>query len=323
MTLLGGAVASPALLLRAAHAQPKIRRLGVLSQGWAGAHPTPLFKAFQHGLRELGWAEGHNLAIEWRFSEGSYEPLPRLAAELVALPADVIVASPSRPALVAKEATSTIPIVFIQSADPIEAGIVSSLSRTGTNITGLSSIASDLSGKRLELLKELLPGATRVAVLWHRPSQGSMIVFRELERASAQIGLEMKDVGVSEVSELKGAVKEAARARVAALVVIDGPVIANLQRQIVPLVAEAGLPIISQYADYAEDGGLMAYGPSLPEIYRRGAIYVDRILRGAKPSELPVEQPAVFELVVNLRTAKMLGLDVAPTLLARATRVIE
>jgi putative ABC transport system substrate-binding protein len=150
-----------------------------------------------------------------------------------------------------------------------------------------------------------------------------MIVFRELERASAQIGLEMKDVGVSEVSELKGAVKEAARARVAALVVIDGPVIANLQRQIVPLVAEAGLPIISQYADYAEDGGLMAYGPSLPEIYRRGAIYVDRILRGAKPSELPVEQPAVFELVVNLRTAKMLGLDVAPTLLARATRVIE
>src|SRR5262245_47888082 len=208
MTLLGGAVASPALLLRAAQAQPKIRRLGVLSQGWAGAHPTPLFKAFQHGLRELGWVEGHNLAIEWRFSEGGFDPLPRLAAELVALPADVIVASPTRPALAAKEATSTIPIVFIQSADPIESGIVASLSRTGTNITGLSSIAGDLSGKRLELLRELLPGATRVAVLWHRPSPGSAIVFRELERVSAQIGLELKDVGIVEASELKSAMKD-------------------------------------------------------------------------------------------------------------------
>jgi putative ABC transport system substrate-binding protein len=323
MTLLGGAMASPALWPRAVRAQPKIRRLGVLSQGWAGAHPTPLFQAFQQGLRELGWLEGHNLAIEWRFSEGSFAPLPRLAAELVALPADVIVASPTRPALAAKEATSTIPIVFIQSADPVETGIVTSLSRTGTNVTGLSSIASDLSGKRLELLKELLPGVTRVAVLWHRPSPASAIIFRELGRAGGQIGLELKDVGVAEAGELKGALAAAAQARVAAVMVVDGPVIASLQRQIVPLAAEAGLPIISQYADYADSGGLMAYGPSLPEIYRRGAIYVDRILRGARPSELPVEQPAIFELVVNLQTAKALGLEVAPTLLARATRVIE
>jgi len=323
MTLVGGAMASPALWLRAASAQPRIRRVGVLSQGWAAAHPTPLFHAFQLGLRDLGWVEGHNLVLEWRFSEGSFEPLPRLAGELVGLPADVIVASPTRPALAAKEATSTIPIVFIQSADPVETGIVNSLSRTGTNITGLSSIASDLSGKRLELLREILPGAARVAILWHRPSQAAAAVFRELERTSAQIGVTLEDIGVAEAAELKRAMAAAVQARVAAVMVVDGPMIASLQRQIVSLATERGLPIISQYADFAEGGGLMAYGPSLLEIYRRGAIYVDRILRGAKPSELPVEQPAVFELVINLRTAKALGLEVAPTLLARATRVIE
>jgi putative ABC transport system substrate-binding protein len=195
ITLLGGAAAWP--LAARAQSPAKVRRLGVLSQGSASAHPTPLFQAFRQSLRELGWVEGQNLTIEWRFSEGSDEPLPRLAAELVRLSIDIIVATPARPALAAKEATSTIPVVFLQVPDPVELGIVASLARPGANVTGLSSIASDLSGKRLALLKEFMPAVSRVAVLWNRPSQGSALVVRDMELASKQIGLELEDIGVS------------------------------------------------------------------------------------------------------------------------------
>ncbi len=282
-----------------------------------------MFRTFQQGLRDLGWVEGQNVAIEWRFSEGSAEPLPRLAAELVGVPVELIVATPTRPALAAKEATSTIPIVFIQVADPIQSGIVTNLARPGANITGLSTIGSDLSGKRLELLKEALPGAERVAVLWNRPSEGSVLVFRELQLSSRDIGVELQDVGISDPDELRDAVEFALRTRVGAIMVIDDPVIASYRPQIVSLASKAALPLFSIYSDYADDGGLMAYGPSLQAIYWRGATYVDRILRGAKPSDLPVEQPSIFELVINLRTAKALGLELAPTLLARANRVIE
>jgi putative ABC transport system substrate-binding protein len=282
-----------------------------------------VFRTFRQGLRDLGWVEGQNLAIEWRFSEGSAEPLPRLAAELVSLPVDLIVASPTQPTLAAKEATSTIPIVFIQVADPVKSGIVANLARPGANVTGLSTIGSDLSGKRLELLKEALPGAERVAVLWNRPSEGSVLAFRELELASGQVGVSLQDIGVSDLAELRDAVESAARARVAAIMVIDDPVIASYRPQILSLASEAALPLFSIYSEYADDGGLMAYGTSLPAIYWRAAVYVDRILRGAKPSDLPVEQPSIFELVINLRTAKAFGLDLAPTLLARANRVIE
>jgi putative ABC transport system substrate-binding protein len=306
-----------------ARAQPKIRRLGVLSQGSLQTHPTPVFRAFQQGLRDLGWVEGQNLAIEWRFSEGSAEQLPRLAAELVGLPVELIVASPTRPALAAKDATRTIPVIFIQVADPVQSGIVANLARPGANITGLSGMGSDLSGKRLELLKEALPSARRVAVLWHRPSQGSAVVFHELELASNQLGLELKAVPVSGSDELKDAVKSAAGAQAAAMMLIDDPVIASYGLEIVSLASEAALPLFSIYSEYADAGALMAYGPSLQAIYWRGATYVDRILRGARPSDLPVEQPTIFELVINLQTAKALGLELAPTLLARANRVIE
>jgi len=325
LTLLGGAAASSALWTRAVGAQPptRVRRVGVLSQGSASTHPTPVFQAFQHGLHELGWLEGQNLAIEWRFSEGSAEPLSRLAAELVRMPVDVIVASPTRPALAAKEATGTVPVVFIQVADPIGAGIVTNLARPGANVTGLSSMSADFGGKRLELLKEALPAAARVAVLWNRPSQGSIFVFRAMELASRQIGVELQDVGISDPNELRGAIRTAARARADAIMVLDDPVIVSYREQIVPLAAENALPIFSEYPDYADDGGLMAFGPNTAEIYHRGAIYVDRILKGAKPSDLPVEQPARFELVVNLKAAKALSLELAPTLVARADRVIE
>jgi putative tryptophan/tyrosine transport system substrate-binding protein len=323
LTFLGGAAAASIERSGPARAQPKIRRLGILSQGSLRAHPTPMFQTFQQGLRDLGWIEGQNLGIEWRFSEGSADPLPRLGAEGVGLPVSPTVARPTRPALAAKEATSTIPVVFIQVADPVESGIVANLARPGANVTGLSSMGSDLSGKRLELLKEALPGASRVAVLWNQSTQGSALVLRELEWASKQLGLELKDIAVSGPDEFNYAIQSAARGQAAAIMLIDDPAIASYRPQIMSLASEAALPLFSIYAEYADEGGLMAYGPSLQAIYWRGATYVDRILRGAKPSDLPVEQPTIFELVINLRTAKALGLDLAPTLLARATRVIE
>src|SRR5436309_13026341 len=199
LSFLGAAMAASSAPARA---QPKLRRLGVLSQGSLQTHPTPMFRAFQQGLHDLGWIEGQNLAIEWRFSEGTAEPLPRLAAELVGLPVELIVATPTRPALAAKNATSTIPVVFIQVADPVQSGIIGNLARPGANVTGVSSMVSDLSGKRLELLKEALPAATRVAVLWHRPSQGAALAYRELDRASKQLGLELMDIGISDPEQL-------------------------------------------------------------------------------------------------------------------------
>jgi putative ABC transport system substrate-binding protein len=291
--------------------------------GEAGAHATPLLQGFVQGLRELGWVEGHNLAIEWRFSEGRAEPLPRLAAELVALPVDLIVASGARPAAAAKDATGTIPVVFIQVPDPVGLGIVPNLARPGANVTGLSSIAADLTGKRLALVKEVLPDATRIAVLWNRPNEAAAFVFREMKRSKAQVGLELEDIGISDRGEVQEAVAAAARARVAAIMVLDDPVIVSYRSIVVRSAAGHALPVFSQYSDYVDEGALMSYGPSLLAHYRRGAIYVDRILKGTKPSDLPVEPPVVFELVVNLRAAKALGLELAPTLVARADRVIE
>jgi putative tryptophan/tyrosine transport system substrate-binding protein len=320
LTFFGAALAASSAPARA---QPKLRRLGVLSQGSLQTHPTPMFRVFRQGLHDLGWIEGQNLAIEWRFSEGSAEPLPRLAAELVGLPVELIVATPTRSALAAKEATSTIPVVFIQVVDPVQSGLVSNLARPGTNITGLSGMGSDLSGKRLELLKEALPSARRVAVLWHQPSQGSAVVFRELELASNQLRIELEPIAVSGPDELNDAVKSAAAARAAAMMLIDDPVIASYGLEIVSLASEAALPLFSIYSEYADAGALMAYGPSQRAIYWRGATYVDRILRGIRPNDLPVEQPSIFDLVINLRTAKALGLELAPTLLARANSVIE
>jgi putative ABC transport system substrate-binding protein len=291
--------------------------------GEAGAQAMPLFQGFLQGLRELGWVEGHNLAIEWRFSEGRAEPLPRLAAELVALPVDLIVASGARPASAAKEATGTIPVVFVQVPDPVGLGIVPNLGRPGANVTGLSSIAADLTGKRLALVKEVLPSATRIAVLWNRPNEAAALVFREMKRSKGQVGLELEDIGISDRGEVHEAVAAAARSRVAAIMVLDDPVMVSYRSTVVRSATRHALPVFSQYSDYVDEGAVMSYGPSLLAHYRRGAIYVDRILKGAKPSDLPVEPPVVFELVVNLQAAKALGLELAPTLVARADRVIE
>src|SRR5262245_28255354 len=215
MGLLGGAAASVGLwppIVRA-QAPAKLRRLGVLSMAEADAHATPLFQGFLQGLRELGWVEGHNLAIERRVSEGRAEPLPRPAPERVALPVDPTVASGARPASAAKEATGTIPVVFVQVPDPVGLGIVPNLGRPGANVTGLSSIAADLTGKRLALVKEVLPDATRIAVLWNRPNEAAAFVFREMKRSKAQVGLELEDIGISDRGEVHEAVAAAARAR--------------------------------------------------------------------------------------------------------------
>ena len=246
-----------------------------------------MFRTFQQGLRDLGWVEGQNLAIEWRFSEGSAEPLPRLAAELVGLPVELIVATPSLPTLAAKQATSTIPVVFIQVADPVEAGIVVNLARPGANVTGLSGMGPDLSGKRLELLKEALPGATRVGVLWNRPSQGAALVFRELELASKQLGLELKDAAISSPEELKEAIQSAARNQAAAIMLIDDPVVTSYRPQIVALASEAAVPLFSIYSEYADDGG-----PHGIWAKPSGALLAWRHLRGPHPSGCQAERPA-------------------------------
>jgi putative ABC transport system substrate-binding protein len=320
IALAGGAAMRP-IALQAQQKKP--RRLGVLYQGSIKTHPTPNFRAFLQALSEAGWVEGDNITIEWRFSEGDAETLPRLMNELLALQPEVIVASPTRPALVAKQATATIPIVFTQIADPIGAGIVTNLARPEGNITGMSTQATDASAKRLALLKEMLPRASRVAVLWNRPSRGAELVLREYVAASKALNLEIKDVGISGPSELPGAFEEAIRSEAAALAVIDDPAIFGYKDQIARLMAANKIPCFSQYSEFAVAGGLMSYGPKLPELYRHAARYVDRILRGAKPSELPVEQPTIFELVINLRTAEALGIDIPATLLARADEVIE
>jgi putative ABC transport system substrate-binding protein len=321
ITLLGGAAASWPLAALAQ--QTKIRRLGILSQGSITTHPTPSFRAFLEALREAGWIEGQNLAIEWRFSEGGSESLPRLAKELIGLQVELIVAAPTRPTLAAKQATATIPIVFAQVADPIGAGIVTNLARPEANITGMSSLATDMGGKRLALLKEMLPDASRVAVLWNRPSQGAALIFREFKGASKLLGLELKDVGISQAAELERAFQEVVEARSVAVAVIDDPVILGYKDQIHRLAAVRRLPTFSQSSEFAAGGGLMSYGPNLSHLYRHAASYVDRILRGAKPRELPVEEPTAFELVINLKTAQTLGLTVPSTLLARADQVIE
>jgi putative ABC transport system substrate-binding protein len=322
IALVGSGVA--AWPMSSAAQQPqRVRRLGVLYQGSAKTHPTPTFRTFLSALAEAGWMEGTNLAIDLRFSEGSAEALPQLMNELLALHPDLVVVAPTRPAVVAKQATRTIPIVFAQVADPIGAGIVASLARPEGNITGMSTQAKDLSGKRLELLREMLPTTSRIAVLWNKPSQGAVLVFREFVAASAALAVELKDVGISNRAELQGAFEEAIRSGTTAMQLIDDPVILGYKDQIIRWAAENKMPLFSLSPEFAIGGGLQSYGPKMLEVYRHAARYVDRILRGAKPSELPVEQPTVFELVINLRTAKALGLEVPATLLARADEVIE
>jgi putative ABC transport system substrate-binding protein len=316
---ISGAVAVLAGPLAAGAQQVAIRHIGVLSPASRG--PSPLLNAFQKGLGELGWVDGQNIRLEYRFAETRLDRLPGLASDLVGLKVDIIFAINSTAAQAALKATKTIPIVFTWVADPLS--LVTNLARPGGNVTGLTTITTELSGKRLQLFKDVLPGISRIAVLWNSANPVATHVFREMEGASAQLGVQLYPMGVRSSSELEDAFKAAARARASALFVIEEGTLFPHRARILTLAAQYRLPAASQFRDFAEAGGLLSYGPNLPDLFRRAAIYVDKILKGTQPGDLPVERPEKFEMVINLKAAKALGLTIPPSLLQRADQVIE
>lgn len=322
LQLAGGAATMwplPALAQQSAQA----RLIGVLAQGSSLNQPSPPFRAFLTALHKFGWEEGHNLKIEWRFSEGSVELLPRLARELVEMPVELIVSTPTEPTLAAKRATSAIPIVFLQVADPVQSGIVTNLARPDANVTGMSVQAPDIAGKRLALIQEALPGTTQVSVLWNKPSKGAMLVRDGFLTAARELRVEIQDIGVDNANEIEAALRKAADRHSSVVTVIDDPVMQDRVEAVVRIASELKLPLVSQTPVFVMAGGLMSYGPDFDEIHRHGAEYVNRILRGSKPGDLPVQQPDKFNLVLNLHTAKSLGMEFPSQLLARADQVIE
>jgi putative ABC transport system substrate-binding protein len=300
-----------------------VPRIGYLEFGTA-APGTPLFEAFRQGLRDLGWVDGQNIAIEVRYADGKRDQLPELAAGLVRSKVDLIFTSTTAAALAAKHATTTIPVVIGFVGDPVGSGVVASLARPGGNITGWTHLAGlELAGKRLELMKEAVPGVTRIGALWNPANPGNAPFVKELEVAAQALKVQLHPVGVQDPRELDRAFAALARQRTEALVVVaDGMFLAQRDR-IIALAARSRLPAMYPSTDLVEVGGLMAYSVDLPELYRRGASYVDRILKGAKPADLPVERPTRFYLVINLRTARALELTIAPSLLLKADRIIE
>jgi putative ABC transport system substrate-binding protein len=295
-------------------------RIGVLMYDGA---PPGLLEAFREGLQDLGYVEGKNITIEMRDAAGKNEQLGALADELLGLDVAVILAVNTPAAQAAKKATATIPIVITRVADPVKSGLVSSLARPGGNVTGSSVMHTDLSAKRIELLREILPGLSRVVVLSNADNPGHTPQVAEMERASSELGLEFLSLPVRGPSDLPGAFQAATEAGAEALIVLDDTSFTNNRDQILELAADHGLPVVARYKDFADAGALIAYGPSLPALYRRAAYYTDKILKGAKPSDLPIDQPTRFELVVNLKAAKSLGLTMPRAVLMRADHVIE
>jgi len=302
----------------------KIARLGFLGNSvTALAH---LRKAFLEGLRDLGYVEGRNVMIEYRYAEGKLERFPALAAELVALKVEVIVALPTPAAQAAKQVTNTIPIVFAGSGDPVANGLVTSLARPGGNVTGLSGLGPELVGKCLEQLKQAVPGVSRVAVLWQPGGQGERADRNNLkvaEVAARALGMRLQIVEARGTADFDRAFSDMTTARADALTVLPSNMFNTERRRLVDLAAKNRLPAVYQFREYVDAGGLMAYGANLADLNRRAAIYVDKILKGAKPGDLPVEQPTKFELVINLKTAKALGLTIPPSVLGRADEVIQ
>ena len=300
----------------------KIQRIGYLTANSSSVE-LPRIETFRQGLRAFGYIEGQNIAIDYRFTDGKFERLPDIAAELVRLKVDVLVANTTNAALAAKHATSTIPIFFMGVSDPIEAGLVESLARPGGSITGLTNIAPVLSGKRLELLKETVPKLSRVAVLWDPQNPGSTPQWKESELAGKELGLRLHSMRVSRADKFESAFKEAIEAHSAALAVTLNPLANSNQKRVVELAAKNRLPAIYAQEGFVDAGGLMSYGPSFAADGRDAARLVDKILKGAKPADLPVEQPTKFTLMINLKTAKALGLTIPPVVLMRAEKVIK
>ena len=310
-----------ALSAASAHTQEqkaKVYRIGFLR---AGQPPKSWVEAFQQGLREHGYVDGQNVVVEFRITDGIADQLPRLVEELVQLKVDVIVASAAPAALAAKRATTSVPIVFVGVFDPVESGLVPSVGRPGINITGLANTSADLAGKRLELLKELVPKLRRVAVLWDPSNPTNPIQLRGAEVAARTLRLQLQPLPVQSPSDFDAALTAVRGAD--ALLLLGSPLFTAHPARLARLAATSRLPAISELRVFVEAGGLMSYAAHFPDIYRRTATYVDRILKGAKPADLPVEQPTKFEFVINLRTAKVLGLTIPPSMLLRADQVID
>ena len=303
--------------------QPKkVPRIGVLWL-YSPAIASPFAEAFRQGLRELGYVEGKSIVIEYRHAEGKYDRLPSLAAELVRLNVDIIVTASTQAAQAGQQATRSIPIVMTVVSDPVESGLVSSLARPGGNVTGLSLMHPELSGKRLELLKEVIPKLSRVAVLSNLSNPIIPPLLRETEAAARALGVQLQVVEVRGPTEFDSAFGAMTRDRAGALVVLPDGIFQNERRRIAALAAKSRLPAIYAWREAVDAGGLMAYGASVPDIFRRAAVYVDKILKGTKPADLPVEQPTKFEFLVNLKTAKQIGVTIPPNVLARADKLIK
>jgi putative ABC transport system substrate-binding protein len=311
----------------AANAQPagKVYRLGYLSTGSPTATYVRPLEAFREGLRELGWVEGRNLVIEYRFAEGRTDRLPGLAEELVGLKVDVIAAGPTPATMAARNATRTIPIVGMGLTEPVAIGLVASLARPGGNVTGVTySADTAIFGKQLELLKEVVPKVRRVAALTNPTgTPAHSLMLSNVQVAARSLGLELQVHEAREPGAFDGAFAAMVKERAAALWVFGDPMFFLHRARLADLSLKNRLPSMSTQWQWVEAGGLMSYGPSLPDLWRRGATYVDKLLRGAKPADLPIEQPTKFELVINLKTAKALGLTIPPSLLQRADEVIQ
>jgi putative ABC transport system substrate-binding protein len=320
ITLAGSAAASWPLTARAQQAG-KLPTIGFLVAGTPTSHGQWV-AAFVQRLRELGWIEGRTITIEYRWAEGRSERFAEIAAELVRRKVDVIVTSATEAIVAAKQATSVIPIVFAAAGDPVGTGLVASLARPGGNVTGLSIQQTDVAAKRLELLREVVPGLQRLAIWANAGSPSNVVEMAEVAATARTLGLEVATPEIRRAEDI-AFVFEALKGRAEALYVCADPLATTNRTRINILAAGARLPTMHGTRDMVEAGGLMSYGPNFPNQFRRAADYVDRILRGAKPAEIPVEQPTKFDLVINLTTAKALGLDVPPSLLARADEVIE
>ncbi len=302
----------------------KVPRIGYLSGNLAANPHLP--EAFRQGLRDLGYVEGRNVVIEYRDAEGKNERLPALAAELVALKVDVIVAGATPQSLAAKQATRTIPIVFAGAGDPVGSGLVTSLARPGGNVTGFSVFASELVGKCLEHLKEAVPAVNRVAVLWQPGGYGERTeqdMLKGAEVAGRALGVRLQFVEARGPADFERAFSDMTRARADALTMSVSNMFVIERRRVVELASKNRLPAVYQFREFVDAGGFMSYGPNLADVLRRAATYVDKILKGANPADLPVQQPTKLELVINLKAAKALGLQIPPSLLTRADEVIE
>jgi ABC-type uncharacterized transport system substrate-binding protein len=300
--------------------QTKVPRIGVLI---LGAPPNANLDAFIQGLRELGYIEGKNLLIDYRFAEGRAERLPELATELVRLKVDAIFTAGTPAIFALKQATKTIPVVFFSTSDPVGTGVVASLAHPGGNITGISVLASDLWPKRLELLKEIFPKLTRVAMLWNKGNAGMALEAKATQEVAGPLGVALQDRAVKDPNELDTVFALMIKDRPDGFLALMDPVLNSYQKRILDFLAQNRLPAIFENRNWVEAGGLISYGANYADAHRRAATLIDKVLKGAKPADLPVEQPTKFELVINLKTAKQIGLTIPPNVLARADKVIR